>query len=496
MYKIGDIRNGYEVLPKEERKTILLLSDDMRMTSGVGNMSREFVIQTIHRFNWVQIGGAINHPDNGKNVDMNEDISKRTGVPDCNVKVHPVNGYGDQMLVRGLMSHYNIDGLMIYTDPRFWEWLFQMERELRQTIPIMYYNIWDDLPYPMWNQKYYDSVDSLFNISKQTVNIVNNVKSEVEPWQSTYIPHGINEEDYYPIDESYEKYDEFLKFKSGVTREGKKKFVVFYNARNIRRKLPGDIIYSYKTFCDQLTKEEASECLLLMHCSPRDNNGTDLPDVVRNLCPEYDVAFSDAKYEREQMNWLYNSANASILISSNEGFGLMGAETLMCGTPLIVNVSGGMQDYCGFIKEDGTHLTHEDYTTEWGSNHDGRYKDHGEWVFPVWPACRSLQGSVPTPYISDDRPDFQDVAIQLLTAYKMGPKELKRRGLEGHKYVMNPEFGFTASEMGKRFIHDIDATLENYKPRSRFELSNVITYEKKVPKFNGLTLSKEIIANV
>ena len=26
----------------------------------------------------------------------------------------------------------------------------------------------------------------------------------------------------------------------------------------------------------------------------------------------------------------------------------------------------------------------EDYTTEWGSNHDGKYKEHGSWVKPVW----------------------------------------------------------------------------------------------------------------
>ena len=41
---------------------------------------------------------------------------------------------------------------MIYTDPRFWTWLYQMEHEIRQHIPIFYYNIWDDLPYPMWNE--------------------------------------------------------------------------------------------------------------------------------------------------------------------------------------------------------------------------------------------------------------------------------------------------------------------------------------------------------
>ena len=120
MYKVGDIRNGYEVLPTNERKTVLLLSDDLRMTSGVGNMSREFVMGTIHRYNWVQIGGAIDHPDAGQNIDMSEDMIKRTGVPDASLKIHPVSGYGNQTLVRQCLGAYRVDGIMIYTDPRFW----------------------------------------------------------------------------------------------------------------------------------------------------------------------------------------------------------------------------------------------------------------------------------------------------------------------------------------------------------------------------------------
>ena len=156
MYKIGDIRNGYEVLPKDKRKTVILLSDDLRMTSGVGNVSREFVCGTIHRFNWVQIGGAIKHPEGGAHIDMNDDIQDITGVPDVELKIHPTDGYGSPDLLRNIINHYNPSALIIYTDPRFWVWLFQMENEIRQSIPIFYYNIWDDLPYPMWNQKYYD----------------------------------------------------------------------------------------------------------------------------------------------------------------------------------------------------------------------------------------------------------------------------------------------------------------------------------------------------
>ena len=492
MYKIGDIRNGYEVLPKEKRKYVLLLSDDLRMTSGVGNMSREFVLGTCHYYNWVQIGGAIQHPESGKAIDMSEDISKRTGVPDVNLKIHTVNGYGDPQIVRQCMNYYPLSGIMIYTDPRFWGWLFQMENEIRQMIPIMYYNIWDSLPYPMWNQKYYDSVDALFNISKQTVNIVKNVRSSYEDWQVTYIPHGINQDDYFPIDKTYEKYDEFLKFKKDAHQGKEREFVLFYNARNIRRKLVGDIVMAYRTFCDSLTKEEADKCLLLMHCAPIDENGTDLPEVCRSLAPNYNVGFSGGKLEREQMNWLYNTADCSILISSNEGFGLMGAETLMCGRPLIVNVTGGMQDYCGFKKEDGSYLTVDDYTTEWGSNHDGRYKDHGEWVFPVYPTSRSVSGSPATPYISDDRPDWQDVAIQMKKAWSERGTKLEERGKAGRNFVLNPEYGFTAAEMNRRFIQDMEGTWKNFKPRNRIMIDNATKWDVPKSKWNGLTMMKEI----
>ena len=151
-----------------------------------------------------------------------------------------------------------------------------------------------------------------------------------------------------------------------------------------------------------------------------------------------------------------------------------------------------MQDYCGFKKEDGTHLTHEDYTAEWGSNHDGRYKDHGEWVYPVWPTSRSIQGSIPTPYISDDRPDWQDVAIQMKKAWSERGKKLKERGKAGYEYVTNPEFGFTAEEMSKRFTHDILQAIEKFKPIPRMVMVNGTEWRRKVLPENGLTMTKEI----
>ena len=42
---------GY--IPQEQRKKILLLTDDIRLQSGVGNVGKELVLNTSHRYNWI-----------------------------------------------------------------------------------------------------------------------------------------------------------------------------------------------------------------------------------------------------------------------------------------------------------------------------------------------------------------------------------------------------------------------------------------------------------
>ncbi len=54
------------------KKKIMLLSDDLRMPSGVGTVSKNFVLGTIDKYDWVQVGGAVKHPDEGKVIDMND----------------------------------------------------------------------------------------------------------------------------------------------------------------------------------------------------------------------------------------------------------------------------------------------------------------------------------------------------------------------------------------------------------------------------------------
>jgi len=457
------------------KKKILLLSDDLRMSSGVGTMSKEFVLGSCHHFDWVQIGGAIKHPEDGKVVNMDDSIRKETGVEDAKLTIYPISGYGGQELLRTIFGREKPDAVLHYTDPRFWRWLYEMEHEVRQEVPIFYYNIWDDWPAPQYNEFFYESCDLIMNISKQTYAIVKDVwtKHPPEDWQVTYLPHGVSDTWFHPItifDEENEKVEAMKKQLTDDNIE----FVLFYNNRNIRRKMPGDVILAFKTFCDMLPKEEALKCCLLMHTQPVDDNGTDLPRVVKDLCSEYKVYFSTHKLEPHELNRLYNIADVTLNIASNEGFGLGTCESMMTGTPIIVNVTGGMQDQCGF-RYKGKLLTAKDY--EWvHSLHERRkWKDNpdltwGEWVKVVWPACRSLQGSVPTPYIFDDRSDFEEVADQIHEWYKVPKEERDKRALKGREYMLRDDTNLSAKRMSERFIEDMDTAFEKWTPRNNFDL--------------------------
>jgi len=211
-----------------KKKKILLLSDDLRMTSGVGTMSKEIVLGTLDKYDWVQMGGAIKHPDNGKIFDMNSSVREETGIQDANLKIYPVDGYGSQEFLRSIMDLEKPDAILHYTDPRFWGWLYDMEHEIRQNIPIFYYNIWDDLPYPRWNEPFYESCDLIMNISKQTHNIVQNVcqNKPRTDWDSTYVPHGINEKFFYPVKNEKERL-EMNKMKSELFQGKDLDFVYF-----------------------------------------------------------------------------------------------------------------------------------------------------------------------------------------------------------------------------------------------------------------------------
>ncbi len=466
---------GY--IKREDRKRILLLCDDIRVHSGIATMAREIVVNSAQTYNWFNIGAAIKHPDIGKILDISDSINKQRNIPDSEVKILPSNGYGDAGLIRQVLKDEKIDAVMIFTDPRYWIWLFEIEREIRSKIPIVWYNIWDDYPAPLYNKDYYRSVDSLLAISKQTKNINELVLDEyAKDKVLRYVPHGIDEKIYYPINPEDK---EFIKFKKETLKGNEYKFVAFFNSRNISRKHPHDLVLGYRLFCDMIGKEKAKECALVMHTQVVDQHGTDLLAIKEALCdPSYvNLMFSTNRLTSQQLNCLYNLADVTVLPSSNEGWGLSLTESMMAGTMIAANVTGGMQDQMRFENDKGEWI---DFDADFPSNHRGTYKKCGEWAIPIFPANVSLQGSPLTPYIFDDRCAPEEIANALFKAYSMNIKERREKGLKGREWALSEESGFTSERMTQGIIDGIEETIDTFAPRKSFDFIKV---KPKEPKY-------------
>jgi glycosyltransferase involved in cell wall biosynthesis len=199
-----------------------------------------------------------------------------------------------------------------------------------------------------------------------------------------------------------------------------------------------------------------------------------LPTTISHCAPNSIVIFDEGRYAEEGLNWLYNMADITINIASNEGFGLATAESVMAGTPIIVNVTGGLQDQCGFRdKKTGKLFTADDYTEIGSLNDKRKYEgiEYGEWVKPIWPT-RSTAGSVPTPYIFDDKVDFADVAPLIREWYDMSKEERKAAGLKGREWMIG-EGGLSLQHMCNTMSEGIDGALENWTPRKKYELFEI-----------------------
>jgi glycosyltransferase involved in cell wall biosynthesis len=461
---------------EKDKPKILLLSDDLRMSSGIATVSKELVFGTLDKYHWIQLAAAVEHPDAGKEIDLGEDARRISGVEDASLKVIPWKGYGDANILRELITRHQPDAILHFTDPRYWRWLYEIESEIRQETPILFYHIWDDLPDPVYNRDYYESCDWLGCISRQTYGIVKRVGSidsetikPLEDWQVSYVPHGINPDTYKPSEVPDE-------FRQKVLGDKDYDFVLFWMNRNIRRKQPSDVIWAFKKFRDRLPEDKKDKVCLLMHTAPVDKNGTDLFAVKEAIAPECDIKFSADRIDQNQLNYFYSLADCTINIAGNEGFGLVTAESVMAGTPIIVNVTGGLQDQCGFRFENtGQLLTHDDYV-EIGSLHDWRKwedkSEHREWVKPVWPRAQSMVGSVPTPYIIDDKVDVEEVSEAIEYWYNKTPEERKEAGLKGREMFLG-KMGLNSENMCKTLVDGIDTTLKNFTPKERYNVYKV-----------------------
>lgn len=289
-----------------------------------------------------------------------------------------------------------------------------------------------------------------------------------------YVPHGVNDKVFYPIYNDSPEYNNLVDFKNQLFDGKEYDFVLFFNSRNIRRKQIQDTLMAYLKFVNSLTEEQAQKCCFLLHTQAVDPNGTDIPRFINDIIlPQVNTKFNYVIHEKivtqKVMNLLYNSSDCQILLSSNEGWGLSLTEAMMCGNPIIANVTGGMQDQLGFFNLE--------FDKVFTSNNIGRYKETFFGCYAVFPSNISIQGSPQTPYISDDRCTAEDAAKQILNVYinktELSLEVYNRVRKAIRERVTSSKQDYRSSTMGKSIIEAVDHLLENWTPREKYNIFKV-----------------------
>ena len=374
---------------------VLTISDHPLSPSGVGTQTKYVCNALLEtgKFQIVSLGGAIKHHDyRAIKVDpFGEDW-----------KIIPVDGYGTQEMIRSILRTEKPDILYFMTDPRFYGWLWDMENEIRPLVPMVYYHVWDNYPAPMFNRKFYLSNDRICAISKLTRNIVAEVAPEVK---LDYVPHAVDSNIFKPLTD--EQIADLRK--KNFHKDDLDKVVFFWNNRNARRKQSGSLIFWFKKFLDDVGHDKAQ---LIMHTDPQDRHGQDLGHIVEHLGlnTQRQILFSTKKVGQPDLAALYNMVDCTINISDAEGFGLATLESMSCGTPIIANMTGGLQEQV-VLGSDATGI-------------------------PLIPESKAVIGSQDVPYIYEDRLSEAQVVNAFKKILALGKEGRKEMGLKGREHVM------------------------------------------------------------
>jgi len=412
----------------DKKIKILTISDHPLSPSGVGTQTKHILESLLNtgKYSVISIGGAVKHQSYQP---------QKTKEFEDDWIIFPVDGYGNQDLIRAMVRNHRPDMLWFMTDPRFFGWLWDIEDEIRANIPMIYYHVWDNKPYPHFNKPSYDSTDVVCTISKVTDDIVRTVSPDVECHRMPHVTHP----------EVFKKVpgDTVEQFKKQAGLDDK--FLIFWNSRNARRKMSGSLIFWFKDFLDEVGHDKAR---LLMHTDPKDGHGQDLEAIIRELgLINGEVIFSVKKTPPQELNLLYNAADVTCGISDAEGFGLSTFESLSAETPIIVTMTGGLQE---------------------------QVTDGKEWFgVGIEPSSKAIIGSQQVPFIYEDRISREGFLDAMRKMYNASPEERAEMGRKGRDHLQkNYNFQGTLKKWDTLLtdIHERYGSWENRKGYDRWEM--------------------------
>jgi len=371
---------------------ILTLSDHPLSPSGVGTQTKYFIEALLKtgKFKFICLGGAVKH--------QNYDAQKIAPYEDDWIVI-PIDGYGDPQKLSSIIRNEKPDILWFMTDPRFYEWLWFMENEIRPLVPMVYYHVWDNHPAPVFNRPFYLSNDLIVSISKVTHEVVSEAAPEVH---NVYHPHAVDPNIFAPKTES-----EIQSMRSeNFPGANPERVTFFWNNRNARRKQSGSLVFWFNEWANKVGRENVR---LIMHTDPNDVHGQPLQHLIEHLGSDGTIMISSNKVPPSVLSNMYNIADCTINISDAEGFGLATLESLSCGTPILVNMTGGLQE---------------------------QVTDGESWFgVGIEPASKAIIGSQQVPYIYEDRISKEDFHAALDRIYAMSREERRELGLKGRQHV-------------------------------------------------------------
>jgi len=450
----------------------LALGDDIRFTTGVARVIREVLINTIDTFDWIQIGGARIHPEPDK-----------IGIYNEKIKIYPSKeGYGNPDFIKHIIEIEKPDFLFFVTDPRHFYPLFSIESDIRASIPMVYYNIWDNYPIPLYNYPFYKSCDTLICINRQTKDIIEQILStkDKETRIISYAPHGVDSKNFRPRNLNTTDKKELFKKALGDTyatyktiiESLKNKTSILWVGKNQHRKQPIDALWAFYE-AGSIDSTFKDNTVFIMHTNPIMDEGTDLLTTKLHFDEIYgyrDVLFTgNGVLNDEELGELYNCADFFVNNSNAEGFGLPLLEAVFSGLPVIHTMTGGMQDQFPYkmiatkegISRHNLTQTDEDISDIVEDDYKGK-----EWFIALFPDATTLTGSPLTPYIYEDRVSAHKISKSYLEMYKNLDIFKKNALTYGRPYVLER---FTNKHMADAICSDIIETVKNFKPRKPVE---------------------------
>jgi glycosyltransferase involved in cell wall biosynthesis len=408
-------------LPKKKYK-ILTLCDHPMSTSGVGVQAGLLFnsLLATGKYKFVSLGGALKHSD------------YRIMQPHPDFIIKPVDGFGTKEQIRQLLLTERPDALFLFTDPRQFIWVWEMADEIRQVCPIVYWHVWDNEPYPDFNDIWYKSTDLINCLAWKTYELI----KPRFPDKTHYIPHAFPKEMYFPLPEETVK--NICKEKFGDKADW---FKVLWVNRNAHRKMGADVVACFSEFLDALeAKHGHRNAFLLMHTDPYDIEGPNLIEVASLYGLKDKVLFSTDKLASPDMNMVHNICDTLINVAKAEGFGLSTLIQMMVGKPIIALKTGGM------------------------TRQVVDYRDGTENGVAIEPASRQLVGSQLVPYIYEDYSNHSQVVDALMKIHDLTAEEKVTLKDKVMKYV---EHEFKFENLGRDWDSTLEKTILKFKADDR-----------------------------